>query len=55
MDLQLEQFARSNVEIVPDAMNLLTDTELTQYFIQAWTLDYNHPGLMFSEFSFIQD
>ena len=42
MDLQLEQFARDNVELVPDTMELLTDTELTQYYIQTWSLDYNH-------------
>ena len=41
MDLQLEQFARENVELVPDTMELLTDTELTQYYIQTWSLDYN--------------
>ena len=44
MDLQLEQFARDNVELVPDTMELLTDTELTQYYIQTWSLDYNDPG-----------
>ena len=44
LDLQLERFARDNVQIVPDTMELLTDTELTQYFIQAWTLDFNDPG-----------
>ena len=47
MDLRLEQFAHTNVKIVPDTMSLLTDTELTQYYIQAWTLDYNHPGAVF--------
>ena len=47
MDLRLEQFAHTNVKIVPDTMSLLTDTELTQYYIQAWTLDYNHPGTVF--------
>ena len=46
MDLQLEQFARDNVELVPDTMELLTDTELTQYYIQTWSLDYNHPGIV---------
>ena len=44
MDLQLQQFARDNVMLVPDTMELLTDTELTQYFIQAWSLDYNDKG-----------
>ena len=44
MDLQLEQFDQDNVELVPDTMELLTDTELTQYYIQTWSLDYNDPG-----------
>ena len=44
VDLQLQQFALDNVELVPDSIQLLTDTELTQYYIQAWALDYNHPG-----------
>ena len=25
-------------------MELLTDTELTQYFISTWSLDFNDPG-----------
>ena len=45
MDLKLKQFARDNVELVPDTMELLTDTELTQYYIQTWSLDYNEPGI----------
>ena len=44
VDLQLKKFAQRNVELVPDTMELLTDTELTQYFIQTWRLDYNDPG-----------
>ena len=44
MDLQLKQFDKDNVELVPATMELLTDTELTQYYIQTWTLDYNDPG-----------
>ena len=46
VDLQLQQFEQDNVELVPDKMVLLTDTELTQYFIQTWNLDYNDPGKM---------
>ena len=48
VDLQLEKFSQRNVELLPDQMNLLTDTELTQYFIQTWSLDYNDPGLQFT-------
>ena len=44
VDLQLQQFAQVNVELVPDNIALLTDTELTQYYIQAWSLDYNVHG-----------
>ena len=44
VDLQLQQFAQVNVELVPDNIALLTDTELTQYYIQAWSLDYNVQG-----------
>ena len=43
VDFQLQQFARDNVELVPDTMELLTDTELTQYYIQTWSLDFNDP------------
>ena len=37
---ELKKFAQRNVELVPDTMELLTDTELTQ----TWSLDYNDPG-----------
>ena len=35
---------KTNVELLPDKMDLLTDTELTQYYLQSWILDYNDPG-----------
>ena len=44
VDIQLQQFAQDNVKLVPDKMALLTNTELTQYFIQTWNLDYNQHG-----------
>ena len=44
VDIQLQQFAKDNVKLVPDKMALLTNTELTQYFIQKWNLDYNQHG-----------
>ena len=44
VDIQLQQFAQDNVKLVPDKMALLTNTELTQYFIQTWNLDYNQNG-----------
>ena len=45
VDLQLEKFSQRNVELLPDTMMLLTDTELTQYYIQTWSLDFNDRGL----------
>ena len=44
VDLQVEEFVKNNVELLPDKMDLLTDTELTQYYLQSWILDYNDPG-----------
>ena len=44
VELQLKQFDQDNVELVPASMLLLTDTELTQYYIQTWSLDYNEPS-----------
>ena len=44
VDLQVEKFARRNVELLPDTMDLLSDTELTQYFIQRWSLEYHDPS-----------
>ena len=42
--MQIEKFAKRNVELLPDKMELLSDTELTQYFMQSWILEYNDPG-----------
>ena len=51
MELQLKQFDQDNVELVPASMLLLTDTELTQYYIQTWSLDYNDQGLHCLQFT----
>ena len=40
----MEKFSQRNVELLPDTMMLLTDTELTQYYIQTWSLDFNDRG-----------
>ena len=47
VDLQVEEFDKRNVELIPDNMDLLTDTELTQYYIKAWSLDYNDPSILY--------
>ena len=44
VDLQVEEFDKRNVELIPGNMDLLTDTELTQYYIKTWSLDYNDPS-----------
>ena len=41
MDFQLEQFARDGVELEPNVIEMLSPTELTQYYIKTWSLDYN--------------
>ena len=42
--LELEKFAQRNVELVPDTIQLLSNTELTQYYIRTWSLDYHQTG-----------
>ena len=46
VDLQLKKFDWDNVNLVPKTMELLTDTELTQFYIKSWSLDYNDLGKM---------
>ena len=45
VDLQLEKFSQRNVKLLPNTIDLLTDTELTQYYIQSWSLDFNDIGI----------
>ena len=40
MKLKLDQFYQDTVEMVPDTIGMLSDTELTQYFIKTWSLTY---------------
>ena len=40
----MEEFDKRSVELLPDKMDLMTDTELTQYFMKTWSLDFNDPG-----------
>ena len=49
VDLQLLRFSQRNVELVPDSIELLTDTELTQYFIQG--VPYYWAHFVFRNFS----
>ena len=36
---QLEQFTQRSVKLVASSIEMLSDTELTQYTIKTWTLD----------------
>ena len=47
VNLQLEKFSQRNLELIPAGIDLLTDTELTQYFIKTWSLNYNDQGRSF--------
>ena len=40
----MEDFDKDSVELIPDKMDLMTDTELTQYFMKTWILDFNDAG-----------
>ena len=39
MWLQVDKFDQRNVELLPRTMEMMSDTELTQYYIQSWSLD----------------
>ena len=40
----MKEFDKRNVELLPDKIDLMTDTELSQYFMKSWTLDFKDPG-----------
>ena len=44
VDFQLEQFAQESVELVPMNIEMLSPTELTQYYIKSWSLIFNNPS-----------
>ena len=44
MDLRVQDFSKHNVELLPDKIIMLSDTELSQYFIKSWSLDFNDLG-----------
>ena len=45
VDFQLEQFAQETVELVPMNIEMLSPTELTQYYIKSWSLILNNPSI----------
>ena len=46
MKLKLDQFYQDTVEMVPDTIGMLSDTELTQYFIKTWSLTYTDKSIV---------
>ena len=40
IDMILEQFDQETVELIPDTIIMKSPKELTQYFIQTWSLRY---------------
>ena len=49
-DIQMGKIDIDNMSSVyiylplPDTITLLSNTELTQYYIRTWSLDYHHTG-----------
>ena len=40
----MDKFDKRNVELLPDEMEMLSATELTQYYIQSWSLEFHVNG-----------
>ena len=53
VDYQLEQFAQETVELVPMNIEMLSPTELTQYYIKTWSLIFNNPSSILDSAHFI--
>ena len=42
--MKLEKFYHDTTQLLPDVIDMETDTELPQYFIQSWQLKYMKMG-----------
>ena len=42
--MNLEEFYQGNTQLLPEKMDMATDTKLPQYFIQSWQLVYMRSG-----------
>ena len=40
----LRKFDQKTVQLVPDLITMESETELTQYFIKEWSLEYKDEG-----------
>ena len=46
--MKLEKFYYATTQLLPDVIEMETDTELPQYFIQSWQLRYMKIGGYFA-------
>ena len=46
--MPLRIFDQKTVELVPDLIIMESETELTQYFIKEWSLEYKDGGILCS-------
>ncbi len=44
--MMLQKFDQKTVELVPDQIIMESETELTQYFIKEWSLEYKDQGII---------
>ena len=42
--MNLEEFYQATTQLLPERMDMATDTKLPQYFIQSWQLNYMTSG-----------
>ena len=42
--MTLRKFDQKTVELIPDQIIMESETELTQYFIKEWSLEYKDKG-----------
>ena len=40
----MDKFDKRNVELLPDEMEMLFATELTQYYMQSWSIEFHNNG-----------
>ena len=43
----LERFDQETTKLIPGAMEMMSSTELSQYNIQKWQLNYFYMGMIF--------
>ena len=46
----LERFDQETTKLIPGAIEMMSSTELSQYNIQKWQLNYYYMGIIFFQF-----